>query len=143
MRAAEEWFNKAAARVVSIAGAIGNWMRSEGPGFVAQEVASAAAGPIVGTIRNTRRVAAVGRAGAKFLSESSHLRNAAVGPRHAWVEAGLNADDVVGLIVQSSNWESGVGRGSVQVGGFMVDYVINQNRDDAAELVLNAWIRGR
>jgi len=25
----------------------------------------------------------------------------------------------------------------------MVDYVINQNRDDAAELVLNAWIRGR
>jgi uncharacterized protein RhaS with RHS repeats len=141
VRAAEEWFNKAAARVVSIAGALGNYLRKEGPRIAAQEAALQAI-PLVGQLNAGRRVAAVSRAAGRFLSESNHLRNATMGPRHAWEAAGLNADEVVGIIASTSRWESLSGSvgGRFMAGERWIQYSIVQNRTNTAEWVVNAWL---
>jgi hypothetical protein len=120
---------------------MGNYLRREGPGILAQE-ATFAAIPVVGELNAGRRVVAASRAAGRFLSESSHLRDAAIGARHAWQAAGLSADEVVGQIVATSSWEGLAGSvaGRLTIGERVVQYSIVQNRSNAVEWVLNAWI---
>ena len=141
VRAAQEYFDRAASRVISVLAQAGNYLRREGAGILAQEAALAAI-PVVGELNAGRRVLAVSRVAGRFLSESNHLRDASIGARHAWQATGLSADDVVGQIVATSSWEGLAGSvaGRLTLGERVLQYSIVQNRSRAAEWVLNAWI---
>ena len=128
---------------VATLGGIGNWIKENALGIVAEEATGAAltaAVPPVGAMHKGRRVAAVGKNVARFLTENRHLRQATIGARHDWGSHGLAADDVVNAIVRHSNWENttGVVRRSLQVGGQEVRYSIWNL--DTGEAILNAWI---
>lgn len=142
VQAFKDWAAAAFDRSITVLGAVGNWIRREGPGIAGQEAAFAAAGPVVGAVRNGRRVAAVSQAARRFLSEDRHLRSASIGARHDWAAAGLNADDVVGLIAASGRWETAAGTaaGRLTIGERVVQYSLTQNRSNAAEWVVNAWL---
>jgi len=130
-------------RVVSMFGAIGNWLKRDGLRMAAQEAVVQAALPLVGALRNGRRVAGVASNVGRFLTENRHLRNAAEA-RHDWAGAGLNADAVVARIAQSSGWETAstslVGR-SMRIGQSNIGYSIFRNPDSPGEWIVNAWIK--
>lgn len=139
MRAANEWFNRAAARVISIAGAVGNYLLREGPSLVAEETAMAFV-PLVGEAVAGRRIARVVEGGARFLSENRHLRSAA----HAWEASGLTPDEVLDAIDATSGWQTAtqsILRQRTVVKGIEIEFNVFRQSAGSSEWIVNAWIK--